>query len=70
MKQKLLSLGQDFTIEDEEGNAVYKVDGRAISFGGRDRPYLRFGRIATGRLISLSCMCGWRKQPIFSFSGS
>ena len=32
MKQKLLSLGQDFTIGDEEGNAVYKVGGRAISF--------------------------------------
>ena len=35
MKQKLLSLGQDFTIEDEEGNAAYKVDGRAISFGAK-----------------------------------
>ena len=35
MKQKLLSLGQDFTIEDEEGNAAYKVDGRALSFGAK-----------------------------------
>ena len=35
MKQKLLSLGQDFTIEDEEGNGVYKVDGRAISIGAK-----------------------------------
>lgn len=35
MKQKLLSLGQDFTIQDKEGNDVYFVDGRALSFGAK-----------------------------------
>ena len=35
MKQKFLSLGQDFTIEDEEGNGAFKVDGRAISIGAK-----------------------------------
>ena len=35
MKQKFLSLGQDFTIEDEEGKGAFKVDGRAISIGAK-----------------------------------
>jgi len=30
LKQKLLSFGDDFVIKDEQGNEVYKVDGRAF----------------------------------------
>jgi uncharacterized protein YxjI len=30
MRQRLISLGEDFTIEDERGNAVYTVDGKIL----------------------------------------
>src|SRR3954453_12741488 len=30
MKQKLLSIGDDFWIEDEQGERAYKVDGKAL----------------------------------------
>ena len=30
MRQRLLSLGEDFTIEDERGEPVYKVDGKVL----------------------------------------
>ena len=30
MRQKLASIGDDFWIEDEEGNRVYRVDGKAL----------------------------------------
>lgn len=30
MRQHLLSLGEDFTIEDERGEPVYKVDGKLL----------------------------------------
>lgn len=33
MKQKLFSLGADFTIRDENEKDVYFVDGKALSFG-------------------------------------
>ena len=33
MRQKLLSLGDDFHIRDAEGRDVYFVDGKALSFG-------------------------------------
>ena len=35
MRQKLFSLGDDFVIQDERGNDVYYVDGRAISIGNK-----------------------------------
>jgi len=35
MKQKLLSWGDDFTIQDEEGRDAYFVDGKAISLGSK-----------------------------------
>ncbi len=35
MKQKWLSFGDDFVIEDEHGNKVYYVDGRALSIGDK-----------------------------------
>ncbi|HET7232112.1 MAG TPA: LURP-one-related family protein [Longimicrobium sp.] len=31
MRQKLLSIGEDYTIEDESGRAVYKVDGKVLT---------------------------------------
>lgn len=30
LRQRLISLGDDFTIEDEQGNAVYTVDGKLL----------------------------------------
>jgi uncharacterized protein YxjI len=32
MQEKLLSIGNDFWVEDEDGERVYKVDGKAIRF--------------------------------------
>ena len=32
MREKLLSIGDDFWIEDESGNKVYKVNGKAVRF--------------------------------------
>jgi uncharacterized protein YxjI len=31
LKQKLFSFGDDFTIKDDNGNAVYQVDGKAFT---------------------------------------
>ena len=31
MRQKLLSIGEDYTIEDESGRAVYRVDGKVLT---------------------------------------
>jgi uncharacterized protein YxjI len=30
MRQRLISIGEDFTIEDEHGNAAYNVDGKVL----------------------------------------
>jgi len=30
MRQRLLSIGEDFTIDDERGNPVYRVDGKVL----------------------------------------
>jgi len=35
MKQKLFSLGDDYTIRDESGRDRYFVDGRAVSIGDK-----------------------------------
>ncbi|HYI11407.1 MAG TPA: LURP-one-related family protein [Thermoanaerobaculia bacterium] len=31
MRQKMFSLGEDFTIEDASGNPAYEVDGKVMS---------------------------------------
>ena len=31
MRQKMISLGEDFTIEDESGNKAYEVDGKVMT---------------------------------------
>lgn len=35
IKEKLIALGDDFKIRDENGNDVFFVDGRALSFGDK-----------------------------------
>ncbi|HKI01065.1 MAG TPA: LURP-one-related family protein [Thermoanaerobaculia bacterium] len=35
MRQKLLSLGDDFTIKDDEGRDVFYVDGKVLSLGDK-----------------------------------
>jgi uncharacterized protein YxjI len=35
MKQKWLTFGDDFVIEDEAGNKVFYVDGRALALGDK-----------------------------------
>jgi uncharacterized protein YxjI len=30
MREKIMAIGDDFWIEDEDGNKVYKVDGKAV----------------------------------------
>lgn len=35
MKEKLIALGEDFTIQDENGRDVYLVDGKAFSIGDK-----------------------------------
>ena len=35
MKQKILSLGNDFRIRNEAGEDVFLVDGRALSIGDK-----------------------------------
>jgi len=35
LRQKLLALGDDYTIQDAEGNDVYYVDGKALSIGDK-----------------------------------
>jgi uncharacterized protein YxjI len=31
LRQRLLSIGEDFTIDDEAGNTVYRVDGKVMT---------------------------------------
>lgn len=35
MREKLIALGQDFTIQDESGSDAFFVDGKAFSFGDK-----------------------------------
>ncbi|MDQ6718207.1 MAG: LURP-one-related family protein [Gemmatimonadota bacterium] len=35
LQQKLIALGDDFTVRDEAGNDVYFVDGRALAIGDK-----------------------------------
>lgn len=56
MRQKLISLGEDFTIEDADGNRAYEVDGKVMrvreTFELKDRE----GKVVAtirGRLVSI-----------------
>ncbi|HYH81218.1 MAG TPA: LURP-one-related family protein [Longimicrobium sp.] len=55
MRQKLISIGEDYTIEDESGRAVYKVDGKVMriretfvieDMGGREVATIREKKLA------------------------
>jgi len=35
MKQKWLSFGNDYSVQDEQGREAYFIDGRALSFGDK-----------------------------------
>ena len=37
MREKLLSIGDDFWIEDDAGERAYKVDGKAVRRSGSRR---------------------------------
>lgn len=56
LQQKLLALGDDFTIRDEEGRDAYLVDGKAFSLGKQ----LSF-QDATGRELAFI------RQKLFHF---
>jgi uncharacterized protein YxjI len=49
MKEKLIALGEDFMIQDENGNDVFFVDGKAFSFGDK----LVFKDMAGGELARI-----------------
>jgi len=62
MKQKMFSLGDDFTIKDADGADVYFVDGRALSFGdklsfedmqGNELAFIRQRLLAWGRTYEI-----------------
>jgi uncharacterized protein YxjI len=56
MRQKLISLGEDFSIEDADGNPVYEVDGKVLrlreAFELRDREGNVVATIR-GKLVSI-----------------
>jgi uncharacterized protein YxjI len=49
MRQKLVSIGDDFWIEDNHGNRVYKVDGKAL----RVRETLKFEDAQGNELLKI-----------------
>jgi uncharacterized protein YxjI len=57
MRQKLLSLGSDYVIEDDQGRERFRVDGKAFSFGdklsfqdmsGEERAFIREKHLSWG----------------------
>jgi uncharacterized protein YxjI len=56
MRQRLLSIGEDFTIQDERGNAAFEVDGKVLTLRETFELKDRSGRIVAtirGRILSL-----------------
>src|SRR5687768_3986676 len=56
MRQKMMSLGEDFTIEDESGNAAYEVDGKVLTLRETFELKDRQGNVVAtirGKLMSL-----------------
>ena len=67
MKQKWLAFGDDFTIEDDAGNKVYYVDGRALSIGDK----LSFQDMAGNELAFISQkLLAWGKTYYIYRSGA
>ena len=56
MRQKMISLGEDFTIEDENGNAAYEVDGKVMRIRETFELKDRDGNVVAtirGKLVSI-----------------
>lgn len=56
MRQKMISLGEDFTIEDESGNAAYEVDGKVMTLRETFELKDREGKVVAtirGKLMSI-----------------
>jgi uncharacterized protein YxjI len=56
MRQKMFSIGEDFTIEDEAGNVVYDVDGKVMRLRETFELKERDGRVVAtvrGKLASI-----------------
>lgn len=49
LRQKILALGSDFTIQDDRGVDVYKVDGKVLSIGDK----LSFQDMDGGELLHI-----------------
>jgi uncharacterized protein YxjI len=79
MREKLFSWGDDFTIRDAEGNDVYCVDGKALSFGkqlsfqdmhGNELLYIRQELFAWGPTYEITkggAVVATVKKELFSF---
>ncbi|HEX8618882.1 MAG TPA: LURP-one-related family protein [Thermoanaerobaculia bacterium] len=56
MRQKLISLGEDFTIEDESGTPAYDVDGKVMTLRETFELKDRQGKVVAtirGKLVSI-----------------
>ena len=56
MRQKLISLGDDFTIEDANGNPAFEVDGKVLTLRDTFELKDRQGKVVAtirGRLVSV-----------------
>ena len=49
LRQQILSWGDDFTIKDADGRAVYHVDGKVFSFGDK----LSFNDLAGKQVVAI-----------------
>ena len=79
MKQKWLSFGDDFVIEDDAGNKVFYVDGRAFSIGdklsfqdmqGNELAFISQKLLAWGKTYSIDrggSVAAVVKKSIFTF---
>jgi hypothetical protein len=54
MRQQLVSIGDDYWIEDDEGRRVFKVDGKA----------LRIRQTLTSRTRRETCSSRFRNRPV------
>jgi uncharacterized protein YxjI len=79
MKEKLFAFGDDFTIQDENGNDVYFVDGKAFSIGdqlsfqdmkGNELAYIKQKLFAWGKTYEIyrsGVLAAVVKKEMFTF---
>jgi uncharacterized protein YxjI len=79
MKEKLFAFGDDFTIQDENGNDVYFVDGKAFSIGdqlsfqdmkGNELAYIKQKVFAWGKTYEIyrsGVLAAVVKKEMFTF---